>query len=167
MNLRSWTQRRRRHLVRDGEVTAAELVDGAIERIQRLNPALNAVIHPLFEQARETAREPRPGPFSGVPFLLKDLAAECQGAALADGSAFAAGRYVSAADSELVRRYKAAGLVILGKTNSSEFGLLPTTEPEHFGPTRNPWDHKRGPGGSSGGSAAAVASGMVPAGSRQ
>jgi amidase len=151
-------------LVRDGEVSAAELVDGAIERIERLNPALNAVIHPLFEQARETARAPRPGPFSGVPFLLKDLAAECRGAPLADGSAFAAGRYVSPADSELVRRYKAAGLVILGKTNSSEFGLLPTTEPEHSGPTRNPWDLKRGPGGSSGGSAAAVASGMVPAG---
>jgi amidase len=150
-------------LVRNGEVSAAELVAGAIERIERLNPALNAVIHPLFEQARETAGAPLPGPFSGVPFLLKDLAAECRGAPLADGSGFAAGRYVSAADSELVRRYRAAGLVILGKTNSSEFGLLPTTEPEHFGPTRNPWDRSRGPGGSSGGSAAAVASGMVPA----
>jgi amidase len=150
-------------LVRNGEVSAAELVAGAIDRIERLNPALNAVIHPLFEQARETAAAPLPGPLSGVPFLLKDLAAECRGAPLADGSGFAAGRYVSAADSELVGRYKAAGLIILGKTNSSEFGLLPTTEPEHFGPTLNPWDRSRGPGGSSGGSAAAVASGMVPA----
>jgi amidase len=107
---------------------------------------------------------PEPGPFSGVPFLVKDLAAEVQGAPLTDGSGFAAGRYVSSADSELVRRFRAAGLVILGKTNTSEFGLLPTTEPAHFGPTLNPWDTSRGPGGSSGGSAAAVASGMVPAG---
>ena len=151
-------------LVRSGEMSPAELVDGAIERIERLNPTLNAVIHPLYEQAREAAKTPQPGPFSGVPFLLKDLAAECRGAPLADGSGFAAGRYVSAADSELVRRFRAAGLLILGKSNSSEFGLLPTTEPERFGPTRNPWDISRGPGGSSGGSAAAVASGMVPAG---
>jgi len=151
-------------LVRRKEVSPTELVAGAIERIERLNPTLNAVIHPLFEQALATARAPVPGPFSGVPFLVKDLGAECQGAPLADGSRFAAGRYVSRADSELVKRYKAAGLVILGKSNTSEFGLLPTTEPEYFGPTRNPWDTGRGPGGSSGGSAAAVASGMVPAG---
>lgn len=150
-------------LVRSGEISPVELVDGAIERIERLNPKLNAVIHPLYEQARAAAGSPRPGPFSGVPFLVKDLAAECASAPLADGSGYAAGRYVSAQDSELVRRYRAAGLVILGKTNTSEFGLLPTTEPERFGPTRNPWDVSRGPGGSSGGSAAAVASGMVAA----
>ena len=151
-------------LVRRKEVSALELVDGAIERIEGLNPTLNAVIHPLFERAREAARTPQPGPFSGVPFLVKDLAAECEGAPLSDGSGFAAGRYVSSADSELVRRYKAAGLLVVGKSNTSEFGLLPTTEPERFGPTRNPWDISRGPGGSSGGSAAAVASGMVSAG---
>ena len=151
-------------LVRRKEVSPTELVVGAIERIERLNPTLNAVIHPLFEQALATAKAPVPGPFSGVPFLVKDLAAECQGAPLADGSRFAAGRYISRADSELVKRYKATGLVILGQSNTSEFGLLPTTEPECFGPTRNPWDTSRGPGGSSGGSAAAVASGMVPAG---
>jgi amidase len=151
-------------LVRSREVSPAELVSGAIERVERLNPALNAVIHPLFEQARETADSPQPGPFSGVPFLIKDLAAECRGAPLADGSGFAAGHYISPADSELVQRYKAAGLVILGKSNTSEFGLLPATEPERFGPTLNPWDTSRGTGGSSGGSAAAVASGMVPAG---
>lgn len=150
-------------LVRSREVSPAELANAAIKRIERLNPRLNAVIHPLYEQARETAKAPEAGPFSGVPFLLKDLAAECEGTPLADGSGFAAGRYVSATDSELVRRYRASGLVILGKTNTSEFGLLPTTEPERFGPTRNPWDTSRGPGGSSGGSAAAVASGMVPA----
>jgi amidase len=151
-------------LVRSKQVSALELVNGAIERIERLNPTLNAVIHPLFEQALATASAPLPGPFSGVPFVLKDLAAECRGTPLTDGSGFAAGRYVSSADSELVRRYKSAGLVVLGKTNTSEFGLLPTTEPQHFGPTRNPWDISRGPGGSSGGSAAAVASGMVPVG---
>ena len=151
-------------LVRRKEVSASELVAGAIERIERLNPMLNAVIYPLFEQAVSTARAPEPGPFSGVPFLVKDLGAECQGAPLAEGSRFTGERYVSRADSELVRRFKAAGLVILGKSNTSEFGLLPTTEPERFGPTRNPWDTSRGPGGSSGGSAAAVASGMVPAG---
>jgi amidase len=151
-------------LVRKKEVSPIELVEGAIERIEMLNPGLNAVIHTMFEQAREAAHAPENGPFSGVPFLVKDLAAECAGSPLSDGSCFAAGRYVSPADSELVRRFKAAGLVVLGKSNTSEFGLLPTTEPEHFGPTRNPWDTSRGPGGSSGGSAAAVASGMVPAG---
>ncbi|NCF62181.1 MAG: amidase [Gammaproteobacteria bacterium] len=151
-------------LIRRKEVSSEELVSSAIERIERLNPVLNAVIHPLYEQARETSRAPLPGPFSGVPFLVKDLAAEVEGAPLADGSGFAAGRYLSGSDSELVRRFKAAGLIILGKTNTSEFGLLPTTEPERFGPTRNPWDTSRGPGGSSGGSAAAVASGMVAAG---
>lgn len=151
-------------LVRRGEVSPAELVETAIARIESLNPALNAVIHSLFEQARETALAPAAGPFSGVPMVLKDLAAECQGAPLADGSGFAAGRYVSSADSELVHRYKTAGFVILGKTNTSEFGLLPTTEPEYFGPTRNPWDTSRGAGGSSGGSAAAVAAGMVSVG---
>jgi amidase len=150
-------------LIRKGEVSAREMVRGAIERIERLNPALNAVIHPMFEQAMEKSGAPGRGPFAGVPFLVKDLAAECRGAPLADGSAYAAGRWVSSADSELVRRYKDGGFIVLGKTNTSEFGLLPTTEPEHFGPTRNPWDPDRGPGGSSGGSAAAVASGMVSA----
>jgi amidase len=151
-------------LVRRKEVSSLELVDGAIKRIERLNPVLNAVIHPLFEQAREAAKNPRTGSFSGVPFVVKDLASECKGAPLADGSGFAAGRYTSSSDSELIQRYRNAGLIILGKTNTSEFGLLPTTEPERFGPTLNPWDISRGPGGSSGGSAAAVASGMVPAG---
>jgi amidase len=149
-------------LVREGKVSSTELVCAAIERIEQLNPELNAVIHPMFELALERAQAPLTGPFSGVPFLLKDLGAEYRGTPLTDGSAFVAGRYSSTSDSELVRRYKAAGLVILGKTNTSEFGLLPATEPEHFGPTRNPWDTSRGTGGSSGGSAAAVATGMVP-----
>ena len=151
-------------LVRNGEVSALELVDSAIDRVRTLNPVLNAVIHPMFKQARTSAQAAKGGPFAGVPFVLKDLAAECEGSPLSDGSRYAAGRYISPADSELVKRFKAAGLVIIGRTNSSEFGLLPATEPEHYGPTLNPWDITRGTGGSSGGSAAAVASGMVSLG---
>lgn len=152
-------------LVRRGEAAPAELVQAAIGRIEALNPRLNAVIMPLFEQALEAARGPVPQdvPFPGIPFLLKDLVAEMAGVPLAEGSRFLAGHYVSAADSELVARYRRAGLIVLGKTNTPEFGLVPTTEPLLFGPTRNPWDPERTPGGSSGGSAAAVASGMVAA----
>ncbi len=149
-------------LVRRGEVSPAELVDAAIARIERLNPELNAVITPLFEQARAAAEGPLPaGPFRGVPFLLKDIFASYAGARLAAGSA-SLRDFVPDHDSELVARHKRAGLIILGKTNTPEFGLLPTTEPRLFGPTRNPWDLRRTPGGSSGGAAAAVASGMVP-----
>jgi amidase len=148
-------------LVRRREVVPLELVDAAIARIERLNPAINAVITPLFEQARATAKGQLPdGPFRGVPFLLKDLLALYAGAPLHAGSASMLG-FVPDHDSELVARLKRAGLIILGKTNTPEFGLLPTTEPRLFGPTRNPWDTGRTPGGSSGGSAAAVAAGMV------
>ena len=149
-------------LVRRKEVKALELVDAAIERIERLNPALNAVVTPMYEQARATAKAALPdGPFAGVPFLLKDLLAEYAGVRFTEGSAFLADRYISEHDSELVVRLKRAGLVILGKTNTPEFGILPTTEPHLFGPTHNPWDTGRTPGGSSGGSAAAVAAGLV------
>ena len=151
-------------LVRDKEVTPAELVESAIARIERLNPQLNAVITPLYERARDACTSvPAGAPLAGVPFLLKDLVAECAGTPLSEGSAFLAGHYVSAHDSELVRRYKQAGLIILGKTNTPEFGLMPTTEPRQFGASRNPWDTRLTTGGSSGGSAAAVAAGMVAA----
>ena len=150
-------------LVRRKEVSPGELVEAAIGRAERLNPQLNAIIAVLFDQAREAANElPLDGPFAGVPFVLKDLLIDCAGTPRSDGSSFLAGRHVSASDSELVRRFKRAGLVAIGKSNSSEFGLLPTTEPECYGPTCNPWDIRLGSGGSSGGSAAAVASGMVP-----
>ena len=149
-------------LVRRGEITAAELVEAAIERIERLNPTLNAVITPMFEQARAEAAKAPAGPFAGVPFLLKDLVAEYAGAPLGEGSAFLAGHYTSDRDSELVARYRRAGLIVVGKTNTPEFGLVPTTEPLAFGPARNPWDTTRTTGGSSGGSAAAVAAGIVP-----
>lgn len=150
-------------LVRRREVKAIEFVDAAIERIERLNPTLNAVITPMYEQARTAATGELPdGPFTGVPFLLKDIFASYAGVRMTFGSAFLRD-FVPDHDSELVIRLKRAGLIVLGKTNLSEFGLIPTTEPRLFGPTRNPWDTGRMPGGSSGGSAAAVAAGMVAA----
>ncbi len=149
-------------LVRTKQVKPIELVNAAIERIERLNPTLNAVVTPMYDQARKVASGPLPdGPFAGVPFLLKDLIAQDEGVGLAEGSALL-GDYVSDHDTELVARYKRAGLIILGKTNTPEFGLPPTTEPRLFGATHNPWDTGRTPGGSSGGSAAAVAAGIVP-----
>jgi len=149
-------------LVRRKEVKPIELVDAAIERIERLNPTLNAVVTPMYEEARRAALGPLPeGPFAGVPFLLKDLIASYGGVRMTAGSAYLRD-YVSSHDSELVARHKRAGLIVLGKTNTPEFGLVPTTEPRLFGPTRNPWDSGRTPGGSSGGSAAAVAAGIVP-----
>jgi amidase len=152
-------------LVRHGEVTAVELVEAAIERIEALNPTINAVVTRLFESAREEARRPLPpGPFSGVPFLLKDLGAGQESVPQTAGSR-AFRDFRPASDSPLVSAYRAAGLIIVGRTNTPEFGNHSTTEPVLFGPTLNPWDLGRTVGGSSGGSAAAVAAGMVPAAS--
>jgi len=149
-------------LVSQKEVTPVELVEAAIERIERVNPKLNAVVTPMFDLAREAAAGKLPdGPFRGVPFLLKDLMAAYAGVTMTLGSKILQ-NFVPDQDSELVVRLKKAGLIILGKTNTPEFGILPTTEPELFGPCRNPWDTQRTTGGSSGGSSAAVASGMVP-----
>jgi amidase len=149
-------------LVRRNEVDPGELVEEAIARIERLNPKLNAVVHTLYEQARASAAGNLPqGSFAGVPFLLKDVMAALDGAPLCYGSRFCRD-VVADHDSELVSRFKAAGVVIVGKTNVPEFGLAAVTEPELFGPTNNPWDLARTPGGSSGGSAAAVAAGMAP-----
>src|SRR3990172_5366101 len=152
-------------LVRRKEVTPVELGDAAIARIERVTPRLNAVVTPMYDLARRAALEQSvttsslAGPFRGVPFLLKDLGAEDAGVGFTEGSAFLAGHYVSAEDSELVVRLKRAGLIVLGKTNTPEFGILPTTEPRLFGPARNPWDKGRTPGGSSGGSAGAGGAG--------
>ncbi|MBU0515623.1 MAG: amidase, partial [Proteobacteria bacterium] len=141
-------------LVRQKEVTSLELVEAAINRIERLNPVLGAVVTPMYDLARAAAQGPLPdGPFTGVPFLLKDLLAAFQGVRLTAGSR-ALAEFVADRDSELVRRHKRAGLIVVGKTNTPEFGLMPTTEPRLFGPSRNPWDTTRTPGGSSGGSAA-------------
>jgi amidase len=149
-------------LVRQKQVKPIELVDAAIEWIEYLNPGLNAVVTPLYEQARETAMGKLPdGPFAGVPFLLKDLGATLAGVRMTMGSAFMS-NYVPDHDSELVTRLKRAGLIVIGKTNTPELGILPTTEPFLFGASRNPWDIRRTTGGSSGGSAAAVAARFVP-----
>ena len=148
-------------LVRSGEVSPQELLESSVSRIEKLNPELNAVIHPLFDRARaQIAAGLADGPFRGVPFLLKDFSAELAGTPFNEGSSLS-GDYVSPADQLITTRFLDAGFVICGKTNTPEFGILPTTEPRRFGPTRNPWDRERTPGGSSGGSAAAVASGMV------
>ena len=148
-------------LVKAGEVTPRELAETAISRIERLNPKINAVITPLFDRALKRAGEPFEGPFGGVPFLVKDLISTVEGVPTAAGTRLLKSMPATQ-DSELVRRWKRAGLNILGKTNTPEFGLTPYTEPQAFGATRNPWDLSRTPGGSSGGSAAAVAAGFVP-----
>jgi amidase len=149
-------------LVRRGKVSPLELVDAAIARIEAVNGTLNAVVTPTFELAREmAARATTEGLFAGVPFLLKDFGTEWAGVRFTEGSRFA-GEYVSPFDQELAIRYRRAGLVLCGKTNTAEFGLQSTTEPSRFGPTLNPWSLTHSPGGSSGGSAAAVAAGMVP-----
>jgi amidase len=151
-------------LVRTGQASPTELVDAAIERIVRVNPQLNAVITPLFDRAREAAAGDLPdGPFRGVPFLLKDLSAHSAGDPFHEGMAFLKKRsWSEPEDTALAARFRAAGLVTVGKTNTPELGILPTTEPLAYGPTRNPWDTTRSTGGSSGGSAAAVAAGLVP-----
>jgi amidase len=152
-------------LVRQRKASPRELVDAAIARIERVNPQLNAVITPLFDKARAQAdsAELPAGPFRGVPFLLKDLVCHSAGDPYHAGMRFLRElRWTEKTDTHLAARFRAAGLVFLGKTNTPELGPVPTTEPLAYGPTRNPWDTTRSPGGSSGGSAAAVASGMVP-----
>jgi amidase/6-aminohexanoate-cyclic-dimer hydrolase len=149
-------------LVRRREVTASELLEACIERIEALNPVLNAVVSRLYDRARSAIAAGLPeGPFTGVPYLLKDLGAHYAGAVTSHGSAFFKD-FVVDHDSELTTRLRRAGLVILGKTNTPEMGLNPSTEPRLFGATRNPWSLGHTAGGSSGGSAAAVASGMMP-----
>jgi amidase len=148
-------------LVASGDVSAAELINEAIARIEAVNPRLNAVITRMDNQARSAAAVPQSGPLRGVPFLMKDLSQAVAGVPFSQGSLFLKD-YVPTEDSELTRRLKAAGLILIGKTNTPEFGLSPVTEPLAFGPTLNPWDSDRTPGGSSGGSAAAVAARIVP-----
>ncbi|HNZ10376.1 MAG TPA: amidase [Smithellaceae bacterium] len=149
-------------LIRKKEVTALELCEEAFQRMDRINPKINAVIYRMEDAARTAAKGPIPqGPFSGVPFLCKDLVSAIAGVPMTKGSK-ACRNYVPTQDSEMARRYKASGLIVLGKTNTPEFGLMGITEPELHGPTRNPWNLDRTPGGSSGGSGAAVAAGIVP-----
>jgi Asp-tRNA(Asn)/Glu-tRNA(Gln) amidotransferase A subunit family amidase len=150
-------------LVREGRVTPTELLEAAIGQVERINPRVNAVVSKLYDHARQAIAAGLPdGPLRGVPFMLKDLYALCTGTVSSNGSRFFAGNLADH-DSEMVARYKRAGLVIMGRTNTPEFGLTVTTEPRLFGPTRNPWKLDSMAGGSSGGAAAAVASGMLPA----
>jgi amidase len=150
-------------LVRDGEITSRELVEAALHRIEALEPELNAFTHVDPEGALAAAELVRPGderPFAGVPIGIKD-AVEVSGWPFTLGSDVF-GDFVPSYDTFVVRRLREAGFVLVGKTSLPEFGVLPVTEPRRFGPTRNPWDTERTPGGSSGGAAAAVAAGMLP-----
>lgn len=149
-------------LVRDGEVSAEELLEAAIARISRLNPRFNAVVEELYDEARKDIDRGLPdGPFRGVPFLVKDLHTLVQGSRLSHGSRFFS-EHFSRKDSAVVRKARASGLVVMGRSNSPEFGLNSTTEGRFLGAARNPWNDGHSTGGSSGGSAAAVASAMVP-----
>src|SRR5258707_9113090 len=150
-------------LVRTGDASPLELVDAAINNIEKINPELNAVIHPLFDSARAAAAGELPdGPFRGVPMLFKDLMCSVEGDPIHEGMQFLKNaNWLADHTDALAQRYLDAGFVCVGRTNTPELGLVPTTEPEAYGPARNPWDTARTTGGSSGGSAAAVASGMV------
>jgi amidase len=149
-------------LIAGGQVSAAEVLDAAIERAERLQPSINGITIPLYEHARAAARTGLPaGPLSGVPFLLKDLGAQLTGTRTS-GSGKLWRDFVADHDSTLVARYRAAGLNIFGKSASPEMGLAPSTEPAMYGPCRNPWNLAYSTGGSSGGSAAAVAARVLP-----
>ncbi|PYO11376.1 MAG: amidase [Candidatus Rokuibacteriota bacterium] len=150
-------------LVRRRQVTPTELLEAAIERVQARNGAVNAVTMPLYDYARAAIAAGLPdGPFTGVPFLMKDLTAAIAGVPMTRSSRFFADAPPPTADSEHVARLKRAGLVIFGRTNTCELGLSLTCEPRLHGPTRNPWDPTRISGGSSGGAAAAVGARMLP-----
>ena len=149
-------------LVRQRQVTAAELVEAAIARIEAVNPKLNAVTVKTFDAARAQAKSaPMHGPFAGVPYLSKDLLSSWKGVPCTNGCRYFAD-VVSDHDSEITARTKRAGFILLGKTNVPEMGWCLSTEPPWPGKTFNPWNQTRVPGGSSGGSAVAVAAGMVP-----
>lgn len=149
-------------LVRKREVTAAELLDSALAQAARYNPAVNAIVTPMHEQAQQQIAAGLPdGLFSGVPFLIKDLLSDVAGLPTSGGARFLKDTPMPV-EAEIVSRMKRAGLVIFGKTNTPELGLLPVTESELWGPARNPWNLDHTTGGSSGGAGAAVATRMVP-----
>lgn len=151
-------------LVRRREVSPSELVDAAIARVEALDPKVNAVVIPSLEKARDQAADPSlpDGPFRGVPFLLKDLGGQSKGDPYYAGLKFLKDANIpETEDSYFTAKLRAAGFCFLGRTNTPELGLMPVTEPLIFGPSRNPWNLDHSPGGSSGGSAAAVSAGMV------
>ncbi|MBM7619630.1 amidase [Bacillus tianshenii] len=148
-------------LVKAKKVSPEELVNLAISQIDKCNPSLNAVIHTIYDRAKTSAKDNIEGPFAGVPMLLKDFSQELKGEPISGGSR-ALRTYRSTSDSEYVTRLRKSGFLFLGQTNVPELAILAYTEPVEYGPTRNPWNRDHTPGGSSGGSGAAVASGMVP-----
>jgi amidase len=149
-------------LVKKRRVSPEELLEAAIECVERLNPELNAVVTKMYDEAREAIRDGLPdGPFRGVPFMLKESSSPYRGVRFTQASKLFED-HIATEDSELVRRYKRAGLVTIGRTNAPEFGGNVTTEPRLFGPARNPWDTTCSTGGSSGGAASVVAARMVP-----
>lgn len=150
-------------LIAERQISATEALEAAIRQIDSLNPALGAVVHTTYDRAAKIARSPLPRtPLAGVPFLLKDLGQFWEGVPTSSGSRALAG-FVPDFTSTLTSRYLAAGLVIAGKTSTPEFGMASVTEPAAYGITYNPWDPEVTAGGSSGGSASAVAAGIVPA----
>jgi len=148
-------------LIKKRKVSVREVINEAIQRIQKINPVINAVITPMYENIDARIKDMPKGRFYGVPFFIKDLLTTYKGVRMANGCK-AYKNYIPNFHSEVAKRYINSGVVILGKTNTPEFGLMAYTEPEAFGPTLNPWNIALTPGGSSGGSAAAVASGMAP-----
>ena len=149
-------------LVREKQVSPEELLDEAIRRAREVNPKLNAIVLEMYDEARRALAAGLPdGPLRGVPLLLKDLAQPYAGFPLRHASKLYE-HYIPAAHGELLERYLAAGVVVFGRTSSSEFGILPTTEPRLYGPCLNPWKRDITPGGSSGGAAAVVAARVVP-----
>ena len=148
-------------LIKKKEIHPKELIEEAISTIEILNPHLNAVINKMYEQARKAAKENLTGTFAGVPMLLKDISQDIEGEPITSGSK-AYQNYRAKIDSGYVQQLRKAGVIFLGQTNVPEFGLMGVTEPSYYGATKNPWDFDHSPGGSSGGAASAVASGMVP-----
>jgi amidase len=163
MNLADLDATAQAELVRSGAASPRELVQAAIARIEARNGELGAVVTPMFDSALAEADRAPYGPFRGVPILIKDLGAEVAGVPQAGGiKALKAAKWAPTEDSELVKRLRRAGFIIVGKSNASELGIVPDAAPPAWPPTKNPYDLTRSPGGSSGGSACAVAAGLVP-----
>lgn len=146
-------------LIKKKEVSVSEILEAVISRVEEINPSINAVINKMYDQSRKNSTTT--GAFAGVPILLKDITQEIKGEPITSGSK-AYKNYRAEEDSEFVKRVRKTGTNIIGQTNVPEFALMGITEPESYGPTRNPWNTNHTPGGSSGGSAAAVAAGLVP-----
>lgn len=147
--------------VRDKSLSPEELLDAAIARVEARNPRLNAVVYEMFDRAKARVKDLPDGPLRGVPFLVKDLKLQIAGTPTTNSTRLSLGR-IATGTSVLAARYEAAGLQIVGKTNTPEFGIMGITESAVRGPCRNPWNEEHTPGGSSGGAASAVAARMVP-----